>query len=62
MNKANQLFFTYWGLVPKLQVFVLLRIESIRVADFLYMFKEKQEVWHKIMTAPASSYRYYNPA
>ena len=59
VNVANQLSFAYWGLAPELQVFVSPPTESTKAADFICTLKEKQEVWHKIMTTPGPQ-QYYN--
>lgn len=59
---ANQLSFTYQGLALKLQVFIASLTESMKVSDFIRTLKEKQEIWHKMMTALATSHKYYNPA
>lgn len=47
---ANQLSFAYKGLAPELQVFVTLPTKLINAFDFIRALKEKQEVWHKMMT------------
>lgn len=41
---ANQLFFAYWSLAPELWVFVSPPTKSTKAADFICIFKEKQEV------------------
>ena len=61
VDVANQLSFAYRGLAPELRVFVSPPTESTKAANFIYALKEKQEVWHEMMTTPATSHRYYNP-
>lgn len=51
VNVANQLLFAYQGLAPELRVFVSPLIELTKAVDFICALKEKQEVWHKIITA-----------
>lgn len=60
VNITNQLSFAYWGIAPELYIFVSLLTKSTRAADFIRTLKGKQEVWHKIMTIPTTSHRYYN--
>ena len=62
VNVANQLFFAYQGLARELRVFVLPPTKSTKAADFIRTLKKKQEIWHKMMTAPSASQRYYSPA
>lgn len=62
INIANQLFFAYKGLVLELQVFVSPQIELTKAADFIYVLKKKQEVWHEMMMAPTKSQQYHNLA
>lgn len=59
---ANQLSFAYRGLAPELQVFVSPLTKSTKAADFICTLEKKQEVWHEMITTPASPQRYYNPA
>lgn len=59
---ANQLFFAYRGIAPKLRVFMLPSTELTKAANFIFVLEKKQEMWHKIMTTPTTSHRYYNPA
>ena len=59
---ANQLSFAYQGLAPELQVFISPSTKSTKAADFICALKEKQKVWHEMMTTLAGSQRYYNPA
>ena len=62
VDVVNQLFFVYRGLAPELRVFVSPPTKSTNAADFIHVLKEKQEVWHEMMTALFASQRYYNPA
>lgn len=62
VNVANQLSFAYRGLALELQVFVTPPTEATKASDFIRALKEKQEVWHEMMTTPAAPPRYYNPA
>lgn len=57
---ANQLFFASCNIAPELRIFGLPSTESIRVADFIYALKEKQEILYKMMTILITSSRYYN--
>lgn len=58
VNFANQLFFAYKSLAPELRLFVTPLTESTKASDFIYILEEKQEVWHKMMTTPATPHRY----
>lgn len=58
---ANQLFFAYQGIAPKLRVFVSPSTDLPKAADFIHTLKEKQEVWYEMMTTPATPQQYYNP-
>ena len=60
VDVANQLSFAYRSIAPELRVFVSPPTESIRAADFIRALKEKQEVWHKMMSVPAVLSRYHN--
>lgn len=62
VDVASQLSFAYRGIAPELQVFVLPPTKSAKAADFIRALEEKQEVWHKMMTALPGPQRYYNPA
>ena len=62
VDVANQLSFAYQGLAFELQMFVSPSPESTKAADFICVLKEKQEVWHEMMTTPAGSQCYDNPA
>lgn len=62
IDVANQLFFVYQGLAPELWVFVVPPIESKKISNFIHTLKKKQEMWHKMITALATSHKYYNPA
>lgn len=62
VNIANQLSFAYRSLAPELQVFVSPSTELTKATDFICALEEKQEVWYEMMTTPATSHRYYNPA
>ena len=62
VDVANQLSFAYRGLAPELRVFVMPPTESTKASDFICALEEKQEVWHEIMTTPATPHKYYNPA
>lgn len=44
VDVANQLFFVYQGIALELRVFVLPLTNLTKVADFIHMLKEKQEV------------------
>ncbi len=55
VDVANQLFFAYRGIAPKLKVFVSPPTESTRAADFICALEEKQEVWHEMMSLPTVS-------
>lgn len=59
---ANQLFFAYRSLAWELRVFVMSLTEVTKAFDVIRALKEKEEVWHKIMTTPTTSPRYYNLA
>ena len=61
VDVANQLFFAYWGIALELRVFVSPPTESIKVADFICMLEKRQEIWHEMMTTPATPQQYYNP-
>ena len=61
VDVANQLSFAYRGLAPELRVFISPPTELTKAADFIRALKEKQEVWHEMMTTPAMPQRYYNP-
>lgn len=54
INIANQLSFAYRGIAPELQIFVSPPTDSKKAADFICTLEEKQEVWHKMMTTPAT--------
>lgn len=60
IDMANQLSFAYRSLAPELQVFVMPLTESTKAFDFIHALKEKQKVWHEMMTSPTTSHRYYN--
>ncbi len=60
VNVANQLSFAYRGLAPELRVFVTPPTKSTKAFDFIRALKEKQEVWHEMMTTPPTPHRYYN--
>ncbi len=47
INIANQLFFAYQGLAPKLQVFVSPPTKSTKAANFIHTLKKKQKIWHE---------------
>lgn len=47
---ANQLSFTYKGLVSKLQVFVISSIDTKKTTNFIYAIEEKQKIWYDILT------------
>lgn len=53
IDVTNQLFFAYQRLAPELRMFVLPPTKSTKAADFICLLKEKQEIWHKMMTTPA---------
>lgn len=59
---ANQLSFAYKGLALELWVFVLPLTKSTRAVDVIRTLEEKQEVSHKMMITPTTSYMYYNLA
>lgn len=59
---TNQLSFAYQGLALKFHVFVSPPTKSTRMVDFIYVLKEKQKVWHKMMTTSAKSQQYYSLA
>lgn len=61
INVANYLSFAYQSLAPELQVFVLPPTESTKAADLICILKEKQEIWHEMITTSAGP-KYYNPA
>ncbi len=61
VNIVNQLSFAYRSLAPELRVFVTPPTESTKASDFIRALEEKQEVWHEMMTTPATPHRYYNP-
>ena len=61
IDVANQLSFAYRGLAPELRVFISPPTKSTKAADFIRALEEKQEVWHEMMTTPATPQRYYNP-
>lgn len=61
VNIANQLSFAYRGIAPELRVFVSPPTDLTKAADFIRTLEEKQEVWHEMMTTPATFQRYYNP-
>ncbi len=61
VDVANQLSFAYRGIAPELRVFVSPPTNLTKAADFIRMLEEKQEVWHEMMTTPATPQRYYNP-
>lgn len=50
---ANQLFFAYQRIAPKVRVFMTPPIKTIKVLDFICALEEKQEVWYKMMATPA---------
>ena len=56
---ANQLSFAYRRLAPELRVFISPLTELTKAANFIRAFEEKQEVWHEMMTTPATPQRYY---
>lgn len=60
VNVVNQLSFGDRDLAPELRVFVSSLTESTKAADFICVFEEKQEVWHKMITIPAGPQQYYN--
>lgn len=60
INIAIQLFFAYWGLAPKLWLFVSPPIEWTKAIDFIYVLKEKQEVWYEMMIISVKPPWYYN--
>lgn len=62
VDVANQLSFVYQGLAPKLRMFISPSTESTKAANFIYTLEKKQEVWYEMLTIPATSHRYYNPA
>lgn len=62
IDVANQLSFAYQGIALELWVFVSPPTELTKAANFIHVLEEKQEVWHKMMTTPTTSYRYYNLA
>lgn len=59
---ANQLFFAYRSLALELRVFVMSLTEVTKAFDVIRALKEKEEVWHEMMTTPTTSPRYYNLA
>ncbi len=61
VDVANQLFFAYRGIAPKLRVFVSPPTESTKASDFIRALEKKQKVWHEMMATPAAPHRYYNP-
>ena len=62
VDVANQLSFAYQGLAPELRVFILPPNKLTKAVDFIRVLKEKQKVWHEMMTTPAGPQRYCNPA
>lgn len=59
IDVINQVSFAYHDIISKIKVFVLPLIEATRAFDFIRILEEKQEVWHKMMTIPMVSSRYY---
>lgn len=61
VDVANQLSFTYQGLTPELRVFISPPAKLTKAANFICALKEKQEVWHEMMTTPVIPQQYHNP-
>lgn len=61
VDVANQLFFTYQGLTPKLRVFISPPTKLIKIPNFIHALKEKQEVQYEKITTLATFQQYYNP-
>lgn len=57
---ANQLSFAYHDIALEFKVFISLHTKVTKTFDFIRVFVEKQDVWHKMIAISITQNQYYN--